>query len=429
MERTLQRLAVGLLVVATMTAGCQAPAADAGNDGLESPAPSENETGDRLNSESAPNVTVLNGSLELDPGKVFARVQRVSDTNVTAPAAVRVFGTSEEFYSSTPGGLGPNTLPRFWHVAGLETESVNGSALEFRKNGYVTGTGAVTIYLGENATVADERLVLAHEFTHYVQLQTGRQTDLNGAVGGRTTDSAYVSRAIVEGGAVLTTDAYVREYAPGEQLNSPWYDEIQATYPAGHVGQFQNGRYVHGHDYAATRLDSPTALPEVYENPPQTSEQLLHGLTPNEEPPTDLAVDTTTGDDWVASGTDRMGEAFVRYALASDVGTERATRAAAGWGNDSLHIFRPVDGGTASYVWVLDWDDPANASEFEQTLRSALDARGDSEGGVWSLSDADAAVTVAEVDGATTAVVFGSESFVAGTTVTGTTDTVTIEAG
>jgi len=428
MESTLQRLAVGLLVVAMVTAGCQAPAADAGNDGLESPVPAANGS-DHPDSESVPNVTVLNGSLELQPGSVFARVQRVSGTNVTAPAAVRVFETSDAFYNSTPDGLGPNTLPRFWRVAGLETGSVNTSELELQKNGYVTGAGAVTVYLNENATVADERLLLAHEFTHYVQIQDGRQTDLNDALGGQTTESAYVRRAIIEGAAVLTTDAYVREYAPGEQLNSPWYDEIQATYPAGHVGQFQNGRYVHGHEYVEERLDSPTALPEVYENPPQTSEQLLHGLAPDDEPPTDLTVDTTTGDDWVASGTDRMGEAFVRYALASDVGTEQATRAAAGWGNDSLHIFRPVDGGNASYVWVLDWDDPANASEFEQTLRSALDARGDSEAGVWSLSDADAAVTIAEVDASTTAVVFGPEPFVTGTTVTGTDDAVTVEAG
>ncbi|MEF8785529.1 MAG: hypothetical protein V5A45_06310 [Haloarculaceae archaeon] len=425
MRGYLQRFGLCLLVVTLVTAGCQAPVGDAGRNTTTAPATPLDETEPAAG--PAPNITVLNGSLGLDPGEVFARVQRVSGTNVTAPAAVRVFDTSEEFYNSTPTGLGPNALPQFWRVAGLETESVNSSALEIQKNGYVTGTGAVTIYLNPNTTVADERLLLAHEFTHYVQIQENQQTELNGALGGRTTQSAYVRRALIEGAAVFTTDSYVREYAPGEQLNSPWYDEIQTSYPAGHVGQFQNGRYVHGHDYVAERVDSPTELGDVYENPPRTGEQLLHHLAPGDEQPTDLTVDSTTGDDWVASGTDRMGEPFVRYALASDVGTERAVRAATGWGNDSLHVFRPVDGGNASYVWVLDWDDQANASEFEQTLRSALDARGNATDEVWSLSDSDAAATITEVDEETTAIAFGSETFVTTTTITGADGSVSIE--
>ncbi len=425
MGRNLHRLGVCLFAVVLVTAGCQAPVADAGSGGTTTPATTP--AGNEKIPGTVPNITVQNGSLELNPGEVFARLQSVSETNVTAPAAVRVFETSSAFYNSTPGGLGASALPQFWQVAGLETESVNSSALEIQKNGYVTGTGAVTIYLNPNTTLAEERLLLAHEFTHYVQIQEKQQTKLNGVLDGRTTQSAYVRRALIEGAAVFTTDTYVREYAPGDQLNSPWYDEIQASYPTGHVGQLQNGRYVHGHGYVERRVDSPTELTTVYENPPRTSEQLLHGLAPDDEPPTDLTVDSTTGDEWVASGTDRMGEAFVRYALASDVGTERATGAARGWGNDSLHVFRPVDGENASYVWVLDWDNEANATEFEQTLRSALDARGNATDGIWSLSDSYAAATIAEVDDGTTAVVFGPESFVTTTDVTETGSSVTIE--
>lgn len=425
MGQNLHRVGVCLFVVALVTAGCQAPVAETGSGGTATTAPAP--TGNETISGTVPNITVLNGSLELDPGELFERLQSVSGTNVTAPAAVRVFETSSSFYNSTPGGPGASALPQFWRVAGLKTESVNSSALEIQKNGYVTGTGAVTIYLNRNTTLADERLLLAHEFTHYIQIQENRQAALNDALAGRTTQSAYLKRALIEGAAVFITDAYVREYAPGKQLNSPWYDEIQASYPIGHVGQFQNGRYVHGHDYVEERVDSPAALANIYENPPRTSEQLLHGLAPGDEPPTDLTVDSTTGDEWVASGTDRMGEAFVRDALASDVGTERATRAARGWGNDSLHVFRPVDGGNASYVWVLDWDDPANATEFEQTLRSALDTRGSATDGIWSLSDSYAATSIADVDEGTTAVVFGPESFVTTTEVTETGGSVTIE--
>jgi hypothetical protein len=412
MGLTPHRLGVCLLVVALVTAGCQAPIADGGT-ATPATTPADNET-ERL---SAPNITVLNGSLELDPGRVFARVQAVSGTNVTPPRAVRVYNTSDAFYNSTPSGTTEPILPRFWRVAGLSTADVNSSALEIAKNGDVTGRGDVAIYLGPNTTLADERLLLAHEFTHYVQIQQGQQSDLNGALGGTTTQAAYLARSIIEGGAIYTTDSYVREYAPGEKLNSPWYDEIQASYPVGHVTRFQNARYIYGHDYVSTQRDSPTNRSAVYENPPQTTEQLLHGLGPGEEPPTELSVESSTGDDWLASGTDTMGEAFVRHALAGDVGRDRAQRAAAGWGNDHLQIFRPFDGGDTGYVWVLDWDDTANATEFERTLRTALDARGNETGGVWSLSDVNASASVKEVSEETTAVVFGPDAFVSATSV------------
>lgn len=429
MERTLHRLGVCLFVVALVTAGCQAPVADASSDGTPLP----NESGNETDRRPVPNITVVNGSLELDPGEVFARVQAISGTNVTAPSAVRVFDTSAGFYNSTPRGLEPN-LPQFWRVAGLETEPVNGSTLELQKNGYVTATGEVTLFLGPNTTLADERLLLVHEFTHYIQTQSGQLTTLNNALDPTITQSVYVRRAIMEGTAVFTTDTYVDEYAPGQKLNSPWYDEIQSSYPDGHVGQFQNSRYIHGHDYVESRLNSSANISTVYENPPRTSEQVLHGLAPDEEPPTPMVVETTTEDGWLDSGTDQMGEAFLRYALASDVGQERAARAATGWGNDRLHIFRPIDGDETGYIWILDWDDPANASEFEQTFQTALDARGNETEGVWSLADVDTSATITRVDAETTAVVFGPETFVTGTSVTETTVTevgnaVTINAG
>mgnify|MGYP006276651489 FL=1 len=408
------RLGICLLALALVTAGCQAPMADGSTATAATPA--EGDGTERL---SAPNITVLNGSLELDPGGVFARVQAVSGTDVPAPRAVRVYNTSGAFYNSTPGGGSGPGIPEFWRVAGLDTAAVNSSALEISKNGYVTGRGDVVVYLGPDSTLADERLLLAHEFTHYVQIQRNQQASLNEALGGTTTQAAYLTRSIIEGGAVYTTDSYVREYAPNGTLNSPWYGEIQASYPAGHVARFQNARYIDGHEYVSAQVDTPENLSTVYENPPRTTEQLLHGIDPGAEPPTALAVESATGDGWLASGTDTMGEAFVRYALAADVGQDRAERAAAGWGNDSVRIFRPLDGGRAGYVWLLGWDDAANATEFERTLRDAFAARGNDTGSRWALTDVNASAAVNEVGPETTAVVFGPESFLGATTVSG----------
>ena len=431
MGRQPKRLGVCLLAVSLVLAGCQAPMADGGSRGTATPTAtpvgSAGDAGNRTQVGPIPNVTVLNGSLELDPGRVFARVQAVSGTSVTAPRAVRVFDTESEFYNSTPsGGLEPR-LPAFWRLAGIDTAEINGSALEVQKNGYVTSRGDVVVYLGPNATLADERILLAHEFTHYVQTQRERRSDLNGALGERTTESAYLTRSVIEGGAIYTADSYVRAYAPGAKLNSPWYGEIQASYPIGHAARFQNGRYIYGYEYVTQRLETPANLSAVYEEPPRTAEQLLHGIEPGVEPPTALSVEQSTGENWLASGTDTMGEAFVRYALAGDVGPSRAEQAAAGWGNDTLRIFRPTDGGRTGYVWLLDWDDAANASEFERALRDAFDERGAEADGIWSLSEVNASASVTDVSEVTTAVTFGPRPFVTAASVGSDGETVRVD--
>ena len=418
-----RRFGICLLALALLTVGCQAPIADGGTP-TPATTPADTEGTAQL---SAPNITVLNGSLELDPGRVFARVQAISGTDVSPPRAVRVFNTSQEFYNTTPDGTTQPSVPEFWRVAGLDTTDINGSALEVQKNGYVTSFGDVTIFLSRNTSLADERLLLAHEFTHYVQTQNDRRGTLNENLGRDTTQASYLTRAIIEGTAVYTTDSYVREYAPGEKLNSPWYSEIQASYPAGHAARFQNGRYIYGFEYVDGMVQSPSNLSTVYENPPRTTEQLLHGLSPGSEPPTPLSVNSSTGEDWLASGTDTMGEAFVRHALRGEVSQQDAANAAAGWGNDSMHIFRPLDGGAAGYVWVLGWDDAANATAFEQTLQQAFESRGNRTDGIWSLSDVSASARMTELDGETTAVLFGPESFVRATNVTAGDGTVRID--
>jgi hypothetical protein len=168
---------------------------------------------------------------------------------------------------------------------------------------------------------------------------------------------------------------------------------------------------------------------ELWSDPPRTSEELIHGLEPDSEPPTPLRVSTPAGDRWQAVGTDRMGEAFVRYALESDLGPERARNAAAGWGNDTLRIYRPVAGGDPSFVWVLGWDDRANATEFREAFADALDARGNRTDGTWDLGDADASARLLAPTATTAAFVAGNESFVESTDVSGAGTRLTIRAG
>jgi len=80
-------------------------------------------------------------------------------------------------------------------------------------------------------------------------------------------------------------------------------------------------------------------------------------------------------------GTDRLGERFLRIALRTGLGRERANRAAAGWGNDSFRTYRPRSGGSAVYTWVIRFDDAANRTEFASAFEDSLAARASADAG------------------------------------------------
>lgn len=398
MSATHSRFTVAVLVVVVALAGCGAPVAES------------NATG-----ETGANITVTNGSLAVDADSVFTRVQQLRGTGVEAPEQIRAYNTIEGFRNQS-GSLGGSRAQTFSRLAGMTTGDVNVSdSVTAQKNGYVTGLGSIVLYLGENATLADEQLLVSHELTHYVQVRNGRQQQVLNQTGGAvpTSDTQYVLRALLEGDAVVTANAYLEQYSESERLNSPMYYEVQESLPDGHVARYANSQYVHGFEYVEAQTDSPADVADVYDAPPLTSEQLLHNLSAKTEPPTPLSVSIETNSEWVTSGDDRMGEAFVRYALESQVGPDRAARAAAGWGNDTVRFLRPADGdGETAYAWTLRWDDAANQTEFTAAFRESLSARGTETDGTWRLTEESVSATVSTPTDRTTVVLFGPESLV-----------------
>jgi len=107
----------------------------------------------------------------------------------------------------------------------------------------------------------------------------------------------------------------------------------------------------------------------------------------------------------------------VRTALAANLSVERASRAAAGWGNDSLVTFRRPDGGASSYAWVLRWDTASDADEFAAALGDSLSARGTAlDDGGWQVAGVHAALH--RPAARTTVLVAGTDGFVDETAVT-----------
>jgi hypothetical protein len=372
---------VGLLVLA----GCVAPTAGPG----DGPAA------------DAPTVEVRNGSLGFDAGETFARMQAVLGTNVSAPGFVAVVDDPDDL---VPGGTGQ--VPRFWRLAGLDAErALNDTERERLENGVTTGLGGIRLYPGDGEPRRVEWL-LAHEFVHYVQVRERWGDALRRSLPGDTDAAVFVQRGVIEGVAVHATDAYIDRHLPGAPPNAALYADLHPELPPGSPSRYVNLAYIAGARYVADRVAEPADAPAVFDAPPTTSEQLLHGTA---ESPTPLPISVETDGDWRQVGTDSMGEAFLRVALENGLSVARAERAAAGWGNDSLRVFRR-GGGAAGYAWLLRFDDAANATEGAAALGDWLAARGETAGDRWRVAGVEA--DVQQAGERTVAVLLGPGSFV-----------------
>lgn len=361
--------------------------------------------------DSPPSIAVEGGTLSLSPGTVFAHVERVMGVDVGAPNRIVLLDNA----SALPGRNGTD-VPRFYGLIGLDRgRGLNGTPFERMENGVTYPSGLIYIVTDPSETAGSTEWVLAHEFAHFVNLQLRRPTTLARHVDRFTTDGRYAVRAVREGAAVLTTDAYLARYAPTVSQTAALYPRLLDAVPTGGLTRYGLSQYVFGYEYVAGRVDDPAALDAVFEHPPTTSEQVIHGYAPGTEPPVALNVTVVETDRYRRGGYDRMGEAFVRYALENGVSVERAASAAAGWGVDRLQYVRPRDGGNASYAWILRWDDAANATEFERAFEDSLDTLGTPRGDIWRLGNVTADVRTPT--DRTSVILLGSRRLVNGTVV------------
>jgi len=391
-------LAVVAVTVLLSSAGCAAPEADTG----------------------APDVETVGGDLPagVDAGEEYRRLRTLLETNVSAPPSVTVLNDS-----TVPNGSGPAATPASFRAFGVEAAPAERGEPAYRYVGATAATGQVRLYPGDKPT-ALVRTVLVHEYVHYLQVQRGDDRRLREALD-RTTDARFVRRSVLEGVAVSVTDAYLRRHLPDAAPNAALYDRLAEVYPRGTPSWYGNAMYRFGARYVDGRVDDPAAALSVVERPPRTSEQVLHGHAPGTEPPRNLSVTVAAAESpWRSVGTDRMGEAFLLAALA-DVSRERARTAAAGWGADRLVVLRRSGAANASYALVTRWDDAADAGEFRATYADALGARGEYTGDAWRVDGR--TTTVERVGEETVVVLVGSETFVAGTAVDGSGETVTVD--
>lgn len=279
----------------------------------------------------------------------------------------------------------------------------------------------VFLYAEPVPSTSGRMSVLAHEYTHVLQHDADAFTRTRRGVrrGEGSTSRVYIG--VVEGTATYVQRRYVARHLEVEPRNRTW-----ATYSANRsrFGTYAVAPYYFGERYVDQRIDSAANVSSVYERPPTTTEQLIHGYGPREEPARPLEVDADGEGDWFGFDKRVRGELFVRLVLEGELSRERAAEAAAGWGADRVVTFEDTETETVGHAWVLRWDSPAESEEFVAAMTDYLDARGESAGDRWV--DGDTTFDLRRVDDETVVVVAGPDRFVDATSVAGGDGEVTV---
>ncbi|MBN1890931.1 MAG: hypothetical protein JW850_23245 [Thermoflexales bacterium] len=233
----------------------------------------------------------------------------------------------------------------------------------------------------------EERVTLAHEYTHALQDQ---HFDLAAYRAGiHTSDERLAKMALVEGDATVVMALYMY----GNTTRGEWdylayrarFNDravITATGVSTRVNQILSFPYQQGAQYVVTLMQLGGMWGEidpVYDDPPLTSNQVLHPLSFTRLRGVELAMPELApalGPDWSPRiVTDTLGEFITSVHLDEFLhDRERAARIAADWAGDVFTLWETGDGRQA-FAWILSWEDSERAGDFFEAYAELLRAR------------------------------------------------------
>jgi len=363
---------VVLLILMVVLAGCSAPTAPPQD---SSPAAGAESQPERQPNTTAPtdsdtsgttlsNISVTGGSLATNPTQTFRRVTTQLSINQTVTnqynITVKVINPKSVRSSREP--------PRFLRMLGVQSP-------EYRTNLAGQTIGDDEIRINHNVA-ARPRIggLLAHEYVHILQHsqnENGQLFDSNTSGWDQIppfgTERSLLDSSLSEGSATYVADQYQRAYGDTLPQGTRYRRAYEQRETAG--GRYFMAPYWFGYRYVADRLENNSTLASIYDQPPRTTEALIHQYDPGTEQPVPLSVNVTTNR-WRSDDRGRVGELGTRIALSAHLNRSRAAVGADGWGNDVLVPFERNS--SRSYVWITRWDDASNASEFRTALTAAF---------------------------------------------------------
>ena len=238
-----------------------------------------------------------------------------------------------------------------------------------------------------------ERLTYAHEYTHALQDQAYDIRDglqYNNDACEADSERCFAIQALIEGDATLLQEQWLRTFAGDEDRSdlleffadfdmpvfdsAPAYIQSELTFP-----------YFWGLNFIRTLyLDGGwAAVDTAYQNPPLSSEQILHPERYPKDPPVDLVspnVSDALSSGWEKTVHDVLGEWATRMVLDEYLPIDEASLAAEGWGSDLLLFFYQEEDDVDALVLITQWDTMRDAHEFSAAfLDYGLGRYGDPE--------------------------------------------------
>jgi hypothetical protein len=262
-----------------------------------------------------------------------------------------------------------------------------------------------------------EQITYSHEFTHALQDQYfGLEAFVDEEIAFANPDMAQARLSLVEGDATVVMNeytVYITEEAPLLVLGQILIQGAASgslSIPEGTPAILTRellSPYLDGANFVeALRAEGGwERVNQAYENPPASTEQILHpekyleGDMPIE---VELAPDENPlGDGWELLFDRPLGEFYLREYLDTQLPPLDVIEAGGGWGGDRYRLYYNAESQQRAWVLRLEWDTPLDAEQFAEVFVKFGDTRFETSAdadGCWS-NERDA-ICFAEVDAA-----------------------------
>lgn len=235
-----------------------------------------------------------------------------------------------------------------------------------------------------------EHWVYSHEFDHALVDQAFDLSKMQTCPGDDQRCQAI--KALVEGDAQFLMLQWVQKYATPQD----YYDFLNYRPPLtalsdqpvpDYLAQEMNFPYVQGLEFITYlhRRAGWTGVNRAYQNPPASTEQILHPekYSAGEEPIPVVfpAVQAALGGDWQVIADNTLGEWASSLLLShgadalARLPSEVAAKAAGGWGGDHYQAFYSPSANKSALAVQWAWDRERDATEYETALKKHLEAR------------------------------------------------------
>ena len=224
----------------------------------------------------------------------------------------------------------------------------------------------------------------AHEFVHNLQQQHFDSKAMVDRLKSNA-DALRAFEALEEGDARLAELLYIFEHMEEEERTASQGEAsvklIRAFRAAPHVIQRSYlFPYVEGLDFASAiyRINGWDGLNRAYQEPPASTEQILH---PEKylggDPPIDVELPNlflVLGTGWTRLSYDTMGEFLLLAYLETGFSPAKAAVAAQGWGGDRYALYSGPDDENV-LIWTVVWDTEQDSREFYDVFSEFTEAR------------------------------------------------------